>query len=196
MLLCGPQCSKVHFRSLTRHVLVQGARIIGKLLCGRFSKSPGCRCQQALAVSLQPTPPQSLLCACALCSVGIDCGAFPLRHGATHVQVMFSAFGGHAMALEIMDAMFKPAGYSKAYLISWFYIFRCVLLWLLTLLSGHAVVPMTCFTFCQPFWWQEYLPPGSTLYLTATYLCLQPDTSPQHQCAAGLPQCQPRKWQR
>eukprot|EP00891_Asterochloris_glomerata_P008628 jgi/Astpho2/8628/Aster-05103 len=34
-------------------------------------------------------------------------------------SVMFSAFGGHAMALEIMDAMWQPEGYSRAYLYAW-----------------------------------------------------------------------------
>lgn len=38
-------------------------------------------------------------------------------------SVLFSAFGGHAMALEIMDAMYKPEKYARAYFWSYLYIF-------------------------------------------------------------------------
>ncbi|GBF87481.1 hypothetical protein Rsub_00192 [Raphidocelis subcapitata] len=42
-------------------------------------------------------------------------------------SVIMSAFGGHAMALEIMDSMFVPEGYTNVYLWSFFYIFSLTL---------------------------------------------------------------------
>ena len=38
-----------------------------------------------------------------------------------------AAFGGHAVALEIMDSMFKPEQYGGVYLGAFFYIFSLTL---------------------------------------------------------------------
>ncbi|CAK0736775.1 hypothetical protein CVIRNUC_000801 [Coccomyxa viridis] len=43
------------------------------------------------------------------------------------ISVLVSAFGGHAVALEIMDSMFKPEQYGGVYLGAFFYIFSLTL---------------------------------------------------------------------
>ena len=43
------------------------------------------------------------------------------------IAVCDAAFGGHAVALEIMDSMFKPEQYGGVYLGAFFYIFSLTL---------------------------------------------------------------------